>query len=95
MPTPKHMRQLTTWQDFMSSREEISQSGIEPSTQGGITCKNLENHVRENIGWILFETHNFYIFFRYTIASSKYKFGNIYNVWCGLSRDIYYYLDIK
>ena len=29
---------------------------------GGVTGKNLENHVRENIGWILFKTHNFYIF---------------------------------
>jgi hypothetical protein len=43
---------------------------------GGGTGKNVENHVRENIGWILFKTHNFYIFLRYTIASSKCKFGN-------------------
>ena len=28
----------------------------------GVTSKILENHVRENIGWILFKTHNFYIF---------------------------------
>ena len=29
---------------------------------GGVTGKILENHMRENIGWILFKTHNFYIF---------------------------------
>ena len=29
---PKHRRQLTAWQVFMSSREEISQLGIEPPT---------------------------------------------------------------
>ena len=26
------------------------------------TDKNVENHVLENIGWILYKTHNFYIF---------------------------------
>ena len=29
---------------------------------GVVTSKNLENHVRENIGWISFKTRNFYIF---------------------------------
>ena len=29
---------------------------------GGGTSKILENYVRENIGWILFKTRNFYIF---------------------------------
>ena len=29
---------------------------------GGVTGNILENHVRENIGWILFKTRNFYIF---------------------------------
>ena len=29
---------------------------------GGVTGKILENHVRENIGWILIKTLNFYIF---------------------------------
>ena len=43
----------------------------------GGTGENVENHVRENIGWILIKTRNFYIFFYiYTIASSKCKFGN-------------------
>ena len=32
MPSPKHKRQLTTWQVFLSSREENSQPGIEPPT---------------------------------------------------------------
>ena len=32
MPAPKHRRQLTIWQVFLSSREEISQPGIEPPT---------------------------------------------------------------
>ena len=30
--------------------------------RGGGTGKKLENHVRENIGWILFKTRNFYTF---------------------------------
>ena len=32
------------------------------TTHGGGTGKNVEDHVRENIGWILFKTCNFYIF---------------------------------
>ena len=32
------------------------------SMGGGVTAKILENHVRENTGWILFKTRNFYIF---------------------------------
>ena len=43
---------------------------------GGVTGKILENHVRENIGWILFKTHNFLHFLKYTIATLKCKFGN-------------------
>ena len=67
----------------------------EKSPGRGVIGKNLENHMQENIGWILFKTHNVYIFFRYTIASSKCKLRIIDNVWCGLSCGIYYYLDIK
>ena len=29
---------------------------------GGGTGKNVQNHLRENIGWILFKTRNFHIF---------------------------------
>ena len=43
--------------------------------QGGVTGKILDNHVQENLGWILFKTRNF-TFFKYTIVSSKCKFGN-------------------
>jgi hypothetical protein len=43
---------------------------------GGSISKNVENHVRENVGWILFKTHNFYIFHGYIIASSKCELGN-------------------
>ena len=32
MPTPKHKRQLTTWQVFLSSRVEIPQLGIDSPT---------------------------------------------------------------
>ena len=32
IPTPKHRWQLTTWQVSLSSKEEISWSGIEPTT---------------------------------------------------------------
>ena len=39
--------------------------------------KNVENHVQENAGWTLFKTHNFYVFLRYTVASSKCEFGSI------------------
>ena len=62
---------------------------------GGGTSENVENHVRENIRWILFKTHNFYMFFRCTIGYSKCKIRIIYNVWWGLSCGSYYYLDIK
>ena len=40
------------------------------------TGENVENHVRENVGWILFKIHNFKIFLRYTITSSKYESKN-------------------
>ena len=43
---------------------------------GGVAGKILEDHVQENKGWILFKTRNFYIFLKYTIASSECKFGN-------------------
>ena len=40
------------------------------------TSENVENHVRENVGWILFKTHNVYIFLRNKKMSSKCEFGN-------------------
>lgn len=49
------------------------------------TGKNKENHVRENVGWILFKTCDFYIFLKYTIVSLYVNLGIIYNVQCGLS----------
>ena len=54
-------------------------------TLGAGTGKNVENHVRENVRWILFKTHNCYIFLRYTIASSKCELRIIYNIKFGLS----------
>ena len=43
---------------------------------GGGTGKDVENHVQKNIGWILFKTHNIYIFLEYTIATCECEFGN-------------------
>ena len=41
-----------------------------------MTGKNVENHVRENVEWILFKTHNFHYFLKYTIVFSKCEFEN-------------------
>ena len=57
---------------------------------GGVTGKKLENHVQEYTGWILFKTHNFYIFLDIQQRPLNVNLGIIYNVWCGLSRGIYY-----
>ena len=50
-------------------------SAIKHVTGGG-SGENVEYHVQENVGWILFKTHNFYILLGYTIASSKCEFEN-------------------
>ena len=50
--------------------------GVKLSFGGGGTGKDVENHVQKNIGWILFKTHNIYIFLEYTIATCECEFGN-------------------
>ena len=58
---------------------------VSPTKPRAGISKNVENHMRENVWWILFKTHNFNIFLGYTIAPSKCDFGNnLYNVRCGL-----------
>jgi hypothetical protein len=50
----------STRQPLKHLLEEISHDSR--AYHGGVTGKNLENHVRENIEWISFKTCNFYIF---------------------------------
>ena len=57
---------------FFDQQEQTSNGRVDPFSSnqpqkchldpGGGTGENVENHVRENIGWILFKTRNFYIF---------------------------------
>ena len=52
------MKHTLCWSALYITPSELSFNQY----HGGVTGKILENHVRENIGWILFKTRNFYIF---------------------------------
>ena len=54
----------------------------------------MTNHV-ENVGWILFKTHNFYIFLDIQKRHLNVNLRIIYNVQRGLSCGILIYLDVK
>ena len=59
---------------------------------GAGTGENVENHVQENVRWISFKTHKFFIFHRYTIAFSEHEFESF--VKCMVSFKLYHYIII-
>ena len=46
--------------------------------------ENVENHMQENVGWILFNIHNFYILKNIQQRLLNVSLGTLYNVQCGL-----------
>ena len=68
MAKSKSMLQIASRRDFffiyLYIRIDVSCFSVPTLAQShkGGTAENLENHVQENIGWVLFKTHIFYIF---------------------------------
>ena len=49
------------------------------------TGENVDNHMQENVGWVLFKTRIFVSFLDIRYHPLNANLGIIYNVQCGLS----------
>ena len=65
-----------------------------PTLHGGCTSENVEHHMRKNVGWILFKTHNFTFILDIQWHPLKLNLGLIYHVQCALSCGTSFNLEV-